>query len=105
MPALFVTCHRCHFEFPSGFALTGPLGTLSVFGVRHRCPRCGTEAGYYTPEYHLAADALPGTYHSAEDYRLSKGSGAADDPPSSARRSDLTARTPYGWIAGFRTSL
>jgi len=100
MPSLFVTCHRCRFEFPSGIALTGPLETLSVFGIRHRCPRCGSEAGYFTPEYHFPAHVQTPRGPAASTWYA-----ATEFPPSSTAstapgRSDGTARMPFGWLIG-----
>ncbi|MFZ0830316.1 MAG: hypothetical protein WCB18_02455 [Thermoplasmata archaeon] len=100
MPSLFVTCHRCRFEFPTGIAITGPIGTLSVFGLRHRCPRCGSEGAYYTQEYHFP-----------DGFRTPPGPGAptwyipSEFTPSRTARpegghSNGTARMPFGWLVG-----
>ncbi|MGC2290141.1 MAG: hypothetical protein WA688_09855 [Thermoplasmata archaeon] len=102
MPSLFVTCRRCRFEFPSGIALTGPLVTLSIFGLRHRCPRCRSEASYYTSEYHLPAGSDLPSGHAPTAYYTSPGRLAAANLPLGDRPSDGTARAPFGWLTGAR---
>lgn len=58
MPTLFVRCHRCGREFPSGIAPTdGELGRVELLGVLHRCPHCRDLSRYDTPEYYFPARA------------------------------------------------
>jgi hypothetical protein len=55
MPMLFVECHRCQAEFPSGVApvAEAPGGVLLV-NVLARCPECGDTSPYNTHEFHFA---------------------------------------------------
>jgi DNA-directed RNA polymerase subunit RPC12/RpoP len=54
VPALFVECHRCGREFPSGVTLSedGIRGYLNDGAIR-RCPHCGTVDPYFTAEHRL----------------------------------------------------
>jgi len=95
LPSLFLTCRHCRSEFPSGIAVTAmteTTETVAMFGLRHRCPRCGTDAAYYTPDYHLPA---------ATDWNA-QNLAKAEEPRPGTRRSDLMARAPFGWLAGDR---
>lgn len=102
MPSLFVTCRRCGFDFPSGIALTASMQSLTIFGVRHRCPRCRREESYFTPEYHLATgtdlpEASPPLARSAPPAR-SVGMRATPSGPPSER----AVGAPFGWLVGPR---
>jgi len=103
VPSLFVTCRRCQIDIPTGIAIAGALGTVSIYGVRHRCPRCQMDGTYYTPEYHLPAgsDERPPLAPGAMGPAIA--SSAADAAPPSPRPSDLTLCVPHGWLAGPRT--
>ncbi|MCI4360785.1 MAG: hypothetical protein L3J91_03705 [Thermoplasmata archaeon] len=52
---LFVECHRCQTEFPSGVAPVSesPGGVLLV-NVLERCPNCQDLGSYNTHEFHFA---------------------------------------------------
>jgi hypothetical protein len=58
MPMLFVECHECHAEFPSGVAPVGetPGGVLLV-NVLMKCPQCGGVTPYNTHEFHFMGPA------------------------------------------------
>ncbi len=58
MPMLFVRCHECETEFPSGIAPTsGAPGGVLLVGVLARCPRCGNTSPYSTHEFYFAGPA------------------------------------------------
>jgi hypothetical protein len=63
MPTLFVTCHGCGKEYPSGIAHDETLvGKVQMFGVLMRCPTCKHESRYDTHEFHFpAGTGAPGT--------------------------------------------
>lgn len=100
MPSLFVTCRRCRCDFPSGLAIMGPLRGVSVFGVRHRCPRCWSEASYFTPEYHLAPGEMPVTDSGGDDPDRPRAASVPRLRPPPVRRSDATGRHPFGSLIG-----
>jgi len=54
VPALFVECHACRREFPTGVTLNeqGIRGYLND-GVVLRCPHCGIADPYFTSEHRL----------------------------------------------------
>lgn len=55
MPSLMLNCRSCHAEFPSGIGVNeAAIHGVTMAGLRHRCPHCGTEEQYYTNDYHLA---------------------------------------------------
>ena len=58
MPMLFVQCHACHTEFPSGVApVDGAPGGVQLINVLERCPSCGDTTPYNTHEFHFAGPA------------------------------------------------
>ncbi|HEV2449164.1 MAG TPA: hypothetical protein VGU43_01995 [Thermoplasmata archaeon] len=55
MPSLMLSCRHCQGEFPSGIGVNEEaLHGVTMAGLHHRCPHCGTEEEYYTNDYHLA---------------------------------------------------
>jgi hypothetical protein len=95
VPSLFVTCRGCRFEFPSGLALTGPIDVLSVFGIRHQCPRCLSEAAYFTSEYHFVSGTEPAP--GLSPFLAPR----PTEPMGGLRhtfRSESTGRAPFGWL-------
>jgi hypothetical protein len=105
VPSLFVTCRRCRAEFASGLARTGPLETLSVFGLRHRCPRCGAVGAYFTPEYHFADGVCFPRGPAPPTWLAVAESQSPGESRSDPERSGTTARAPYGWLLGRGLSL
>jgi hypothetical protein len=58
MPMLFVECHACHAEFPSGVApVADAPGGVLLLNVLERCPQCGDVSPYNTHEFHFAGPA------------------------------------------------
>jgi hypothetical protein len=58
MPMLFVKCHACHAEFPSGVApVADAPGGVLLLNVLERCPQCGDVGPYNTHEFHFAGPA------------------------------------------------
>ena len=55
MPSLFVRCHSCSEEFPSGIAVSSEeaLHGVAMNGLRHKCPKCGAEGQYFTGDYYV----------------------------------------------------
>jgi hypothetical protein len=63
MPSLMLVCRNCHEEFPSGIGVSEKaLHGVTMAGLHHRCPHCGTVEHYYTNDYHAAQapiDVIP----------------------------------------------
>jgi hypothetical protein len=60
MPMLFVACHACHSEFPSGVAPVAETpGGVLLMNVLMRCPSCGDLGPYNTHEFHFAGPPPP----------------------------------------------
>jgi hypothetical protein len=55
MPSLFVKCEKCGEEFPSMIAVTSAqiLQGLSINGLQHTCPKCGTVGQFFTKDYFI----------------------------------------------------
>lgn len=55
MPSLFVKCEKCGEEFPSKIAVSTPqiLQGLSLNGLDHTCPKCGTVGVFFTKDYFI----------------------------------------------------
>lgn len=54
MPTLFVKCHACGHEFPSGVAHdVSEAGKVQFFGLLMRCPKCHSETRYSTHEFYF----------------------------------------------------
>jgi DNA-directed RNA polymerase subunit M/transcription elongation factor TFIIS len=62
MPTLFVRCEACRAEFPTpiGEPEGGPSGVI-ISGLKLRCPKCGQERAYDTPDFYVPTvhDAPP----------------------------------------------
>jgi hypothetical protein len=55
MPMLFVVCHECRTDFPSGIApVASTPGGVLLIDVLERCPKCGDTSSYNTHEFHFA---------------------------------------------------
>jgi hypothetical protein len=62
MPTLFVRCEACHAEFPTPIGESKPgTGGLIISGLKLKCPTCGQERAYDTPDFHVpkVSDAPP----------------------------------------------
>jgi hypothetical protein len=58
MPMLFVRCHACQIDFPSGIAPVADVpGGVLLVNVLERCPACGDLTPYSTHEFHFAGPA------------------------------------------------
>ena len=77
MPTLFVSCKECQTEFPTpiGGRETGKSGVI-ISSLRLRCPKCGRESEYSTPDFHITAgtpaqggtaEADPSASHAAHE--------------------------------------
>jgi hypothetical protein len=54
MPTLFVKCHACGHEFPSGVAHdVSEVGKVQLLGLLMRCPKCRSESRYVTHEFYF----------------------------------------------------
>lgn len=57
MPSLFLRCRKCGEPFPSGLAVNAEsaLKSVQMNGLRHKCPKCGEVATYFTQDYYVPA--------------------------------------------------
>lgn len=91
MPTLFVKCHACGHEFPSGVAYDlSEDGKVQFFGLLMRCPKCRGEGRYSTHEFHFPAgvkdadelDATVVTGDEALPHDVAVGVGNRERPPT-----------------------
>jgi hypothetical protein len=60
MPTLFVRCDACHQEFPTPIGESKPGSSgLIISGLKLRCPKCGQERAYDTPDFHVPNGSDP----------------------------------------------
>jgi hypothetical protein len=84
MPTLFVTCEACRAEFPTpiGEAKPGAAG-LIISGLKLRCPKCGQERAYDTPDFHVPKISDPpppdGKGNAVENLGHEQESASAED--------------------------
>jgi hypothetical protein len=89
MPSLMLKCRRCHAEFPSGIGVNETaLHGVTMAGLHHRCPRCGTEEEYYTNDYHLALTTSEPEHDS--------GAHDSEAPEVAMRREEANKMSAYG---------
>jgi hypothetical protein len=85
MPTLFVACEACHAEFPTPIGESKPgSGGLIISGLKLRCPKCGQERAYDTPDFHVPriSDGPPSGGKAAASENLENEQATAESEPA-----------------------